>query len=316
MPLPDNAIEIKHLVKYYAPQGAHKKCALNDISLNIPRGSIFGLLGPNGAGKSTLINILAGLTIKTEGMVKIWGMDIENEPRNARAAIGIVPQELNIDPFFSPRQSIDLQAGLYGIPKSKRRTDDILRLIGLYDQRNAYARSLSGGMRRRMLIGKAMCHNPPILVLDEPTAGVDIELRRQLWDNVRVLNEKGVTVLLTTHYLEEAEELCDKIAIINHGKLVANSNKNELLQRLENKVLCLEIDRQLSSLPHQLKPFNCELKENDQQKSQIIINYSTRDISISSIIEAVQQAGLKIIDLKTHESDLEDIFLQLTSKHA
>ena len=222
---PDYAIEVENLEKVYAASGKMpEKRALKSISLKIPRGSIFGLLGPNGAGKSTFINILAGLVTKTSGSAKIWGYEVEENPRMAKAAIGVVPQELNIDPFFTPEEMLDVQAGLYGVPKAERRTDEILEMVGLSDKADAYARTLSGGMRRRLLIGKAMVHFPPILVLDEPTAGVDIELRQQLWENVVELNKQGVTILLTTHYLEEAEELCDRIAIINQGNSITEAS--------------------------------------------------------------------------------------------
>ncbi|PHQ86463.1 MAG: multidrug ABC transporter ATP-binding protein [Thalassobium sp.] len=245
----DNAIEIAGLCKTYAATGrTAAKEALKDINLDIPRGSIFGLLGPNGAGKSTLINILAGLVVKTAGSVKIWGFDQDENPRQSRAAIGIMPQEPNLDPFFTPRGSLDVQAGLYGVPKSQRRTDELLDLIGLTDKADAYARSLSGGMRRRLLLGKALVHSPQILVLDEPTAGVDIELRNMLWANVRKLNEDGMTIILTTHYLEEAEAMCDEIAIINHGDMVVRDTTANLLERLDTKTMVIQPDSP-ASLP-------------------------------------------------------------------
>ena len=228
----DNAIEIQGLKKTYAASGrSPAKEALKGIDLNIPRGSIFGLLGPNGAGKSTLINILAGLVVKSEGSVKIWGFDQDKNPRQSRAAIGIMPQEPHLDPFFTPAGSLDVQAGLYGVPKSQRKTNEILDLIGLTDKADAYARSLSGGMRRRLLLGKALVHSPQVLVLDEPTAGVDIELRNMLWQNVRRLNDEGMTIILTTHYLQEAEEMCDDIAIINHGEVIIKDSTANLLGR-------------------------------------------------------------------------------------
>ena len=221
-PLPDNAVTLQGLGKTYKASGkTGAKVALKNVDLEIPRGHLFGLLGPNGAGKSTLINILAGLVNKTEGRAEIWGYDIDRDARQSRAAIGVVPQELNIDPFFTPYELLELQAGLYGVPPKERKTDEILSILGLSDKAKAYTRTLSGGMRRRLMVAKAMVHSPPILVLDEPTAGVDIELRQQLWERVRQLNRAGTTVLLTTHYLEEAEELCDEIAIINHGSVIA-----------------------------------------------------------------------------------------------
>src|SRR6056297_3743570 len=228
--MPENAIEVRGLRKVYAGRGGTApKEALKGIDLDIPAGSIFGLLGPNGAGKSTFINILAGLVVKTSGTVRIWGFDQDVNPRQSRASIGVVPQELNLDPFFAPRAALEVQAGLYGVPKSQRRSDEILRLVGLEDKAEAYARTLSGGMRRRLLLAKALVHTPHVLVLDEPTAGVDIELRQMLWENVRRLNREGMTVILTTHYLEEAEEMCDEIAIINQGDLVARDSTANLL---------------------------------------------------------------------------------------
>ncbi len=240
--LPDAAIDVRGLSKTYKATGRQEaNLALDNITLAIPRGSIFGLLGPNGAGKSTFINILAGLVMKTSGKVNIWDMDIDENARNSKAAIGIVPQELNIDPFFNPKELLEIHAGMYGVPKSERRSDEILKMIGLWDKRFSYARTLSGGMRRRLLIGKAMVHNPPILVLDEPTAGVDIELRQNLWENVIELNKRGTTIVLTTHYLEEAEEVCDRIAIINHGKLVAHDDTKTLLRGLDAKSLKITV---------------------------------------------------------------------------
>jgi len=242
--LPKQAVEVKGLRKVYRASGrTAAKTALHDVDLSIGRGQLFGLLGPNGAGKSTLINIMAGLVLKSAGTMSIWGTDIDRYPRQARAAIGIVPQELNIDPFFTPRELLELQAGLYGVPPRERRTDAILEIMGLSDKARAYARSLSGGMRRRLMVAKAMVHNPPVLVLDEPTAGVDVELRRQLWSHVRGLNRNGTTVLLTTHYLEEAEELCDEIAIINHGQVIACEPTPTLLRRLDTKALTLTLGR-------------------------------------------------------------------------
>src|SRR5215510_4552068 len=235
--LPDDAVAVRGLNKIYRAKGGRGTPALIDIDLAIPRGSLYGLLGPNGAGKSTLINILAQLVIKTSGTVSIWGIDLDREPRAAAAAIGVVPQELNIDPFFTPRELLELQAGLYGVPKAERRTMEILDAVGLADKAEAYARTLSGGMRRRLMVAKALVHTPPVLVLDEPTAGVDVELRQQLWHYVRGLNAQGVTVLLTTHYLEEAEQLCDRIAIINHGRLIACEPTAAMLRRLDRKEL-------------------------------------------------------------------------------
>lgn len=308
---PTNAIEIDRLNKTYRARGGQgPKQALTDVSLTVPRGSFFGLLGPNGAGKSTLINIMAGLVMKTSGSVRIWDADLDRDERQARLAIGIVPQELNLDPFFTPRELLEVQAGLYGVPKGERRTEDILRTVGLLDKADAYARTLSGGMRRRLLVAKAMVHAPPILVLDEPTAGVDIELRQQLWEQVREMNRLGTTVLLTTHYLEEAEELCDQIAIINHGEVVACDTTRNLLRRLDSKTLTVFIDRPVETLPEGLKAFDAEL---DAERQAFVFRYRPSRTNIGEVLTAVQGCGFSIVDLSTDEADLEDIFLQITS---
>lgn len=313
---PDLAIDAKGLTKVYKSQGkTAEKLALSDVDLEIPRGSLFGLLGPNGAGKSTFINILAGLVLKTSGSAKIWGYDVASDARMAKASIGVVPQELNIDPFFTPGEMLDVQAGLYGVPKAERRTDEILEMIGLSDKRDAYARTLSGGMRRRLLIGKAMVHDPPVLVLDEPTAGVDIELRQQLWENVVALNKRGTTVLLTTHYLEEAEELCDRIAIINQGKLVAHDDKKSLLGRLDAKVLRVQVKEDLTSIPSSLEGLSPTLVEDTGTPGTCMtIAYRPSTTPAGEIIAALSAANLTILDLTTEETDLEDIFLQLTRR--
>ncbi len=305
----NNAIEITDLSKTYAASGkSPEKHALDHVSLSIPQGSIYGLLGPNGAGKSTIINILAGLVLKTSGTVKIWDTDLDENPRQTRANIGIVPQELNFDPFFSPRRLLDLQAGMYGVPKAERRTDELLKLVGLLDKADSYARSLSGGMRRRLMVAKAMVHTPPILVLDEPTAGVDVELRNQLWESVRALNKQGLTILLTTHYLQEAEELCDRIAIINHGKIVADEDKETLLARVEAKEITLRLDRDLWDIPESLLRFAPQ----KEGKRTLAFRYSPKETNAGEIITAVQSVGLGIVDLSTDDRDLEDVFLQLT----
>ena len=307
--LPANAIEIHNLSKTYKP--SHKtpaKTALDDVSLTIPRGKIIGLLGPNGAGKSTLINILAGLVVKSGGTASIWGRDIDDSPRNAKAAIGIVPQEITFDPFFTPRAMLDIQAGLYGVPKAERRSMELLDMVGLADKADSYARSLSGGMRRRLMIAKAMVHNPPILVLDEPTAGVDVELRQMLWEKVRMLNEQGVTVLLTTHYLEEAQELCERIAIINHGKIAADEDKNTLLSRIENKEIHLHLDREVTEVPAGLEQFAAHIAG----PRTLIVRYAPKDQAVEPVFDAVRAAGYGICDVTTEQSDLEDIFLQIT----
>lgn len=307
----DYAIEISNLTKVYPATGKSPiKAALQDVSLKIPKGSMYGLLGPNGAGKSTLINILAGLVVKSAGDVRIWGIDINKDLKNAKAAIGVVPQEINYDPFFSPAKLLNIQAGLYGVPKLQRRTDELLAMVGLSDQANAYTRSLSGGMKRRLMVAKAMVHTPPVLVLDEPTAGVDVELRQQLWDNVRALNKKGVTVLLTTHYLEEAEALCDRIAIINNGKIIVDDDKETLMSRMEAKELHFRLDRPVGEIPEPLKRFNPE----QQGKRTLVVRYAPSEVSAGEIIAAVQAGGYGIADLSTEESSLEDLFLHLTRK--
>jgi ABC-2 type transport system ATP-binding protein len=305
----ENAIEIQGLKKTYAATGrTPAKTALRGIDLNIPRGSIFGLLGPNGAGKSTLINILAGLVVKTSGSVKIWGFDQDQNPRQSRASIGIMPQEPHLDPFFTPAGSLDVQAGLYGVPKSQRKTDEILALIGLTDKANAYARSLSGGMRRRLLLGKALVHSPQILVLDEPTAGVDIELRNMLWKNVRKLNDEGMTIILTTHYLEEAEEMCDDIAIINHGEVIIRDSTANLLGRLDSKTLVITPtqDAPLPNLPD-------TITGQKHSNGTLSFTYQSGTTPADQILSLVRDAGITIKDVKTEQAHLEDVFLSLTS---
>jgi len=306
----NTAIEITGLKKTYAAQkGQEAKDALKGIDLNIPKGSIFGLLGPNGAGKSTLINILAGLVIKSAGQVKIWGFDQDVNPRQSRASIGVMPQELHLDPFFSPRGALEVQAGLYGVPKAQRRTDEILQTIGLTDKADAYARSLSGGMRRRLLLGKAMVHTPHILVLDEPTAGVDIELRNMLWANVRKMNEAGMTIILTTHYLEEAEQMCDEIAIINDGEKIAQDTTTNLLGRLDAKTMVIE--------PESEAPTDIPLPEGvdltRRPSGALAFTYNRATTTAEAILAIAHRAGITIKDVKTEDPDLEDVFLALTS---
>ena len=309
LPLPVDAVVVTGLDKTYAASGKRPpKQALQNVDLAIPRGSLFGLLGPNGAGKSTLINILAQLVLKSSGQVKVWDFDLDRSPRDVASDIGVVPQELNIDPFFTPRELLNLQAGLYGVPRAERRTAEILEALGLADKAEAYARTLSGGMRRRLLVAKALVHNPPVLVLDEPTAGVDVELRQQLWRYVRELNARGVTVLLTTHYLEEAEQLCDRIAIINHGRVIACDTTAALLRRLDAKELSIIVDRDLTAVPAALGRFDVVLKDS----RRLVVRYQPSRIRVAQILTAVHDAGLEIVDLSTLEADLEDIFLQLT----
>lgn len=310
--LPELAVSIKGLVKIYAGNKANRtpKLALDHVDLVIPRGGIFGLLGPNGAGKSTLINILAQLVRKTEGTVKVWDIDLDRDSRHAAAAIGVVPQELNIDPFFTPKDLLDIQAGMYGVPKAERRSMELLEALSLSDKAGSYTRTLSGGMRRRLMVAKAMVHNPPVLVLDEPTAGVDVELRQQLWAYVRALNKNGVTVLLTTHYLEEAQELCDNIAIINHGKVIACEPTATLLGRLDRKEVVLTLAADLAEAPPALGQFQPQLLSARRLK----LHYRPSQVNVSAILDAIRRADLEIADLSTVDSDLEDIFLELTRR--
>ncbi|MEM7442405.1 MAG: ABC transporter ATP-binding protein [Pseudomonadota bacterium] len=306
---PDLAVEVTGLVKTYKPSGkSPEKKALKGVDLAVKRGTIFGLLGPNGAGKSTLINILAGLVVKSAGEAKVWGHDIETAMRLSRSSIGVVPQELNMDPFFTPSELLDLQAGLYGVPKSERITDELLSAVGLTAQAKAYSRTLSGGMRRRLMVAKAMVHSPPVLVLDEPTAGVDVELRQSLWAHVRELNRAGTTILLTTHYLEEAEELCDEIAIINHGEVVACDTTENLVKQLDSKTLTVQLTEPIETIPAQLDGFLVELTN----PSQIVVRYEPSQTRLGDVLNAMHEGGLKITDLSTEETDLEDIFLQIT----
>lgn len=305
------AISIRNLVKRYAGRkGAPGKLALDDVSFDVPRGQIFGLLGPNGAGKSTLINILAGLVNKTSGSAEIWGFDIDRHPRNAKRSIGIVPQEIVFDPFFTPAEVLEIQAGYYGIPKALRRTAELLRAVHLSDKADAYSRTLSGGMKRRLLIAKAMVHTPPVLVLDEPTAGVDVELRRQLWELVEELNAQGVTVVLTTHYLEEAEELCDRIAIINHGRLIADKPTRELVGMAREKIVVLTLDRDIGELSDHPAFLKCATSG----ERTIEVTYDKDRTNAGEILALVQAQGFGIVDVTTREADLEDVFVALTSR--
>ena len=298
------AIVIDKVEKTYAGG----KQALKGVSFDVPRGSIFGLLGPNGAGKSTLINILAGLVTKTGGQASIWGFDIDAHPRNAKNSIGIVPQEIVFDPFFTPFETLENAAGLYGVKKGQRRSMELLKAVHLEDKAQAYARTLSGGMKRRLLVAKAMVHSPPILVLDEPTAGVDIELRQQLWEYVRELNRRGVTIVLTTHYLEEAEELCERIAIINHGQVIANKPTRELVNMAQEKIVEVTVDCDMATPPS--SPL---FQKIDLTAGRVLtITYSKAVANAGDVLGAVQAAGYGIADVSTREPDLEDVFLNLT----
>ncbi|MGK2910939.1 MAG: ABC transporter ATP-binding protein [Sphingobium sp.] len=308
MPTPEPAIAIDNLTKVY--KGG--KLALDHVSFEVPRGQIFGLLGPNGAGKSTLINILSGMVNKTGGNARIWGFDIDANPRNAKNSIGIVPQEIVFDPFFTPFETLENQAGFYGVPKGARKTMELLRAVHLEDKANAYARTLSGGMKRRLLVAKAMVHSPPILVLDEPTAGVDIQLRQQLWAYVKQLNDQGVTIVLTTHYLEEAEQLCDRIAIINHGRVIADKPTRELVGMAQEKVVQVTVDRDLTEAPTHDRFEKVELASD----RVLSITYLKDKANAGDVLSAVQAMGLQIVDVVTRDPDLEDVFLNLTAAAA
>jgi len=292
---------------YAATKKAPAKEALKGVDILVRRGSIFGLLGPNGAGKSTFINILAGLVNKSAGDVSVWGFDIDRNPRQARAALGIVPQEINMDVFFTPKEALEIQAGLYGVPKSQRRTMEILSALGLEDKASAYVRMLSGGMKRRLLVAKAMVHSPPILILDEPTAGVDIELRKQLWEYVLKLHDLGVTIVLTTHYLEEAQELCEEIAIIHNGEVVACEPTEKLISSLDRKTLMVTPGDELSAKPD-LGPFDVDMKPD----GRLAISYQPSKSQVAEILGRLTNAGVAVKDLSTVEADLEDVFLELT----
>ncbi len=310
MPTPEFAIEVRDLRKTYAASGKMpEKQALQGISLEIPTGSIFGLLGPNGAGKSTFINILAGMVKKTSGTARIWGLDIDQHPRQSRAAIGVVNQEIVADPFFTPFEMLELMAGFYGVPKAERRSVEILTALGLGDKKDAYVRQLSGGMKRRLMVAKALVHNPPVLILDEPTAGVDVELRRLLWDYVRELHAKGTTIILTTHYLEEAEELCDSIAIVNHGKIIACEPTPQLLSRLDYKTLIIVPREPLAAVPPELAMHDAKLRSD----GTLAITFKTAETGIGRLLEKARAAGISVADLSTKSPDLEDVFLALTS---
>lgn len=305
----DNAIEITNLRKTYRDKKGQDKEALKGVDLHIPRGSFFGLLGPNGAGKSTLINIMAGLVIKSSGDVRIMGHDIVTDMRAARSSLGVVPQELVLDTFFTVREALEFHAGYYGVPKAKRRTQEIIDSMGLSDKADSHARRLSGGMRRRLLVAKALVHSPAVLILDEPTAGVDVELRTQLWEYVKKLNKAGTTVLLTTHYLEEAQELCDTIAVINHGEVVARDSKMNLLRTFDSKQLVITPAVTLSAVPAAL----AHLAELDAEHN-LIISFKPSKQGIQDLLDAVRAAGIAVKDLTTREADLEDIFIHLTRR--
>ena len=303
-----SVLTVKNLNKIYSKKGSISTQALKNLNLQVKEGEIFGLLGPNGAGKSTFINILGGSVIKTGGEVNVWGFNLDKNPRQVRASIGIVPQEVNLDPFFSPKKLLELQAGLYGIKKKNRITDAILKLVSLEKQANSYSRSLSGGMKRRLLVAKAMVHQPPIIILDEPTAGVDVDLRKTLWQNLRSLNNQGITIILTTHYLEEAEKMCDRIGILNRGELVALDTTENLLDRIQTKIVHFTIDKKSNITDNALESLKIIL--NNQNK--LSVSYEKSKINIDTIVSILKEQNIKIIDISTDDGDLEDVFLRLT----
>ena len=303
-----NALKVEELTKVYSRKSSEKIKALNNLNLEVKRGEIFGLLGPNGAGKTTFLNILAGTVIKNHGIVNVWGYDLDKNPRQVRSSIGIVPQEINLDAFFSPKKLLELQAGLYGIPKKDRITDTILKMVSLENQANTYARSLSGGMKRRLLIAKAMVHRPPILVLDEPTAGVDIKLKKNLWRNVKALNKQGVTIILTTHLMYEAEEMCNRIAIINKGNLIKLDTTENLLNSIKTKKIIFKVKKINTINQDNLNG----IKFSHNSNNEIEVSYEREKHKIDEIINKVKNAGMEIYDISTDEGNLEDVFIDLT----
>ena len=300
-----NVLSVKKLNKIYR-KNIH---ALKDLNLEVKEGEILGLLGPNGAGKSTFINILAGVTDKTSGEVIVWGFDLDKNPRQVRVSLGIVPQEINVDPFFTPKKLLDLQAGLFGVKKKDRITDTVLDLVALKDKSNSYTRNLSGGMKRRLLIAKALVHKPPIIILDEPTAGVDVELRKNLWENIRSLRKLGVTIILTTHYLQEAEELCDRVGIIHKGNLIALDTTENMLNKIQTKTLKFEINKKVVLSNMDNKGYNI-LTNTD---SEFKIEYNKQEFNIQKIIKLLENQGIVIKDIKSEDPDLEDVFVNLTN---
>ncbi len=303
-----NVISVKNLNKVYSKKSGKPTHAINNLNLDVQEGEIFGLLGPNGAGKTTFINILAGIVIKTSGKVNVWGFDLDKNPRQVRASIGIVPQEVNLDPFFTPKKQLELQAGLYGVKEKDRITDSILKLVSLEKNANSYARSLSGGMKRRLLIAKALVHQPPVVFLDEPTAGIDVELRKNLWENLKMLHKQGVTIILTTHYLAEAEEMCDRIGILSKGNLVALDSTKNLLKKIKTKKITFNIDKPILINDYELD----SLKVLFNKKNEISFSYEKDKIKIEEIINLIHKNNVKILDISTEEGDLEQVFLGLT----
>ena len=303
-----NVLYVKNLNKIYSKNSSKSVQAIKNLNLEVNEGEIFGLLGPNGAGKSTFINILAGTTLKTSGEVNIWGFDLDVNPRQARASIGIVPQEVNIDPFFTPRNILELQAGMYGIKKKDRITDTILKLVALEEQAKSYTRALSGGMKRRLLVAKALVHKPPIIILDEPTAGVDVELRSNLWKSVKQLNKQGVTIILSTHYLSEAEEMCDRIGILNKGNLVALDTTKNLLKKIQTKVVKFSVNKKVDINNDSLKSINILSNE----ENELVVSYEKNSLNISEIIKFINEKNVKLSDISTDDANLEDVFIRLT----
>jgi len=303
-----NILSVKSLEKIYVDKRFSNIHALNNLNLNVKEGEIFGLLGPNGAGKTTFINILAGTVVKTSGQVNVWGFDLDKNPRQVRASVGIVPQEVNLDPFFSPRKLLELQAGMYGVKNKDRITDTILKLVSLEKQADSYARSLSGGMKRRLLMAKALVHQPPLLFLDEPTAGVDVELRKNLWENVKSLNKQGVTIILTTHYLKEAEEMCDRIGILNKGDLVALDSTKNLLNRIQTKRITFKTNQKVNIQDNALE----SLKIVSNEENEICLSYEKSKVNIEKLINLIKKENIQIEDISTDDGDLEDVFLRLT----
>ena len=303
----NNALKVEKLTKIYSKKSSNEIRALNNLNLEVKEGEIFGLLGPNGAGKTTFINILGGTVVKTSGKVDVWDFDLDINPRQVRASVGIVPQEVNLDPFFSPRKSLEFQAGLYGVKKDDRITDDILKLVSLESHADSYARSLSGGMKRRLLMAKALVHQPPIIILDEPTAGVDVELRKNLWENVKSLNTQGVTIILTTHYLEEAEKMCDRIGILNKGSLVALDSTVNLLERIQTKKVTFKVNKKVEINDKTLK----SLQILYNRENEICVSYEKSKTNIQEIIDFIKKKNIEINDISTDDGDLEDVFLRL-----
>ena len=305
------ALTVENLTKiYFSSKNKKQNKALNKLNFEVTQGEVFGLLGPNGAGKTTFLSILGGTVEKTSGKVNVWGFDLDSNPRQVRASVGIVPQEVNLDAFFSPKKLLELQAGLYGVTKKDQITDLILKMVALEDKADAYSRSLSGGMKRRLLIAKAMVHQPPILILDEPTAGVDVELRNNLWENVKKLNREGVTIILTTHYLLEAQEMCDRVAIINKGNLVALDTTEKLIERIKTK----KINFKVKNIDIHKKLEMREIKFKINSENSISITYEKNSLNFEEIFNYLNQKGIEIEDISTEDGDLEDVFVQLT-KH-